>query len=134
MHDLKSEHASPDKEKAVIAAIAESPKLYHELDLPKKIFFEHGELYEKIANAVESEQEPPAPPDEWSSAQAPADVAEELKRSWKRYHVELFREEEFVRVIRDDYSPEEVVRGMKERADQFLSHLESAFEQRPNGQ
>jgi hypothetical protein len=55
-------------------------------------------------------------------------VAEELKRSWKRYHVELFREDEFARAIRDDDSPEEVVRGMKERADQLLSDLKSAFE------
>ena len=128
MYDLESEHASPDKEKALIAAIAESPELYYELDLPKKIFFEHGDLYEKIANAVESEQEPPAVPDEWASAQAPAGVAEELKRSWKIYHIELFREDEFARAIRDDDSPEEVVRGMKERADQLLSNLKSAFE------
>ena len=108
MHDLKSGHASANKEKALIAAIAECPKLYYELGLPKKIFFEHGDLYGKIANAVESDREPPPVPDGWASAQAPAGVAEELKRSWKRYHVELFREDEFARAIRDDDSPEEV--------------------------
>lgn len=132
MRDLKRKHASPEKEKALIAAIAESPKLHYELNLPKEVFFEHGDLYEKIANAVESEQEPPAPPDDWSSAQAPRDVAEELKRSWKRYHVELFQEDECARVIREDDPPEEVVRGMRERADQLLSALESAFEQEPS--
>ena len=48
-------------------------------------------------------------PDEWASAQAPAGVAEELKRSWKIYHIELFREDEFARVIGDYDSPEEVL-------------------------
>jgi len=71
-------------------------------------------------------------PAEWASAQAPVGVAEELKRSWKIYHVELFREDEFARAIRDDDSPEEVVRGMKERADQLLSDLKSAFEREPD--
>lgn len=131
MHDLKPEHASPDKEEALIAAITESPQLYYELDLSKEIFFEHGDLYEKIASAIEANKDLPTVPDGWSSTEAPTDVAQELKRSWKRYHVELFRQEELARVLGDDDSPEEFLRGMKERVDQLLSDLESAFDPGP---
>jgi replicative DNA helicase len=97
-----SEYTDPETERALLAALTQTPSLYWELDLPASVFHAHRDRYEALAAALDGETDPPRCPDDWAPAADPEAAAETLRDGSRRRRLARLLSEVAARLETDD--------------------------------
>jgi len=80
---LQDEFRDAAAERGLIAAVSQNPSLLRELDLPDGIFTDDVQMWGKIAEAVQRNENPPLPPD-YKAVSDPRATAQHLRNLLQR--------------------------------------------------
>lgn len=100
-YSLQDEFIDEQKEKSLLAAVAQSPECFWEVHdyLPESAFAVHTDIWKQITNLIETENPLPVPK-EWEAAASPVETAKELAMLLQ-YRMLCGTQETFARELRE---------------------------------
>lgn len=121
--NLSDEHTDPQLERRFLATLSRDPSLYWELDPREELFSEYAEDFTARKEAIESEADPPGPPEDCESVGDPQAALSRLRELRKRRELAGL-EEALARRLNDPDDPAgAILEDLEEEAAQIRSEL-----------